>query len=101
MSDSESVLSSSQENDQSQEFDHDDQNSDYTDGSFDDENTCTIRGKWIYDSSETIDDMIACLQREIETLTELKENGWYLADKVYDDYAILRRNPQTEVEATD
>lgn len=86
MSDSESVISSSQNHE-------DDRSTDYTNETFDEENTCTIRGKWVYDGSETIDEMIACLQREIEALTELKEAGWYLADRVDDDYAILRREP--------
>lgn len=102
MSDSESVISSSQDNEHSQGCEHcDDQSSDYTNDSFDEENTCTIRGKWIYDGSQTIDEMIACLQREIEILIELKQNGWYLVDKVYDDYAIVRRDVEaTEAETT-
>jgi hypothetical protein len=101
MSDSESVISSSQDNEQSQECEHcDDQSSAYTDDNFDEENTCTIRGKWLYDGSQTIDEMIACLGREIEILTELKQNGWYLVDKVYDDYAILRREVEPEQELT-
>lgn len=101
MSDSESIISSSQDNDECQECEHcNDQSSDYTDDSFDEENTCTVRGKWLYDGSQTIDEMIACLEREIEVLKELKDNGWYLIDKVYDDYAILRRDVQPDAPAT-
>jgi hypothetical protein len=88
MSDSESVISSSQDNEE-----HDETSTAYTDdSSCDEENTCTIRGKWIFDGSESIDDMIACLQKEVDILTELKENGWFLTQKVDDDYAFLRRD---------
>lgn len=92
MSYSESVISSSNDS----VDDIEDTGTEFTDDSFDEENSCTIRGKWIYDGSVSIDEMIACLQKEVEILRELKENGWYLVDKVYDDYAILRREPVNE-----
>lgn len=92
MSESESVISSSQEYDNEDccEF-NEEANSSYTEDD-DNENTCTIRGKWIFDGSQSIDDMIACLQKEIEILTDLKESGWHLVDTVHDDWAILRRD---------
>lgn len=94
MSESESVISSSQEHDNEEccEFDED-ANTCYTDDD-DNENSCTIRGKWIFDGSHSIDDMIACLQKEIEILTDLKESGWRLVDTVHDDWAFLRRDEE-------
>ncbi len=94
MSDSESVISSSHENEGVD--DTCDTCTEFTEDSYDEENSCTIRGKWIYDGSVSIDEMIACLQKEIEILRDLKESGWYLVDKVNDDYAILRRDPVDE-----
>lgn len=95
MSESESVISSSQEHDNEEccEFDED-ANTCYTDDDDDNENSCTIRGKWIFDGSHSIDDMIACLQKEIEILTDLKESGWRLVDTVHDDWAFLRRDEE-------
>lgn len=60
-----------------------------------DENNNILRGKWIYDGSTTIDEMIECLQREITLLTDLKTDGWYLTHKVEDDYAFIRRDVVT------
>jgi hypothetical protein len=62
---------------------------------FDDENNSILRGKWIYDGSTTIDEMIECLQREIILLTDLKTDGWYVSHKVEDDYAFIRRGVDT------
>ena len=71
----------------------------YTDNSddddFDDENNSILRGKWIYDESTSIDEMIECLQREIRLLTDLKTDGWYLTRQVEDDYAFIRRDVVT------
>lgn len=55
----------------------------------DDERSCILRGKWMYDGSKTIDEMIAALQREITLLTDLKNDGWDLEHEVQDDYAYL------------
>jgi len=60
-----------------------------TDDEFDEENTCILRGKWVYDGSKTIDEMIAALQKEISLLSDLKSDGWTLAKEVQDDYAYL------------
>ena len=63
---------------------------------FDDENNSVLRGKWIYDGSNTIDEMIECLQNEIRFLTDLKTDGWFLTQTVNDDYAFIRREaPQS------
>ncbi len=72
---------SSDEEDEEEEEDEDD-----------DENTNIIRGKWIYDGSKTIDDMIECLRREIGLLEDFKSEGWYVESEVQDDYAYLRRD---------
>ena len=98
MSDSESVISGSSTHSEDcdcEQYINDDNTSSYSKDDYDDENSCIIRGKWVYDGSQSIDEMIACLQREIEILTELKENGWFLVEKVYDDYAFLRRNVES------
>lgn len=61
---------------------------------FDDENNNILRGKWIYDGSKTIDEMIECLHREIKLLTDLKNDGWSLSHEVNDDYAFITREPK-------
>lgn len=57
----------------------------------DDENKSILRGKWLYDGSKTIDDMIECLEKEIKFLADLKNDGWFLTDEVVDDYAFIQR----------
>lgn len=61
----------------------------------DDEHSCILRGKWMYDGSKTIDDMIAALQREITLLTDLKNDGWVVEHEVQDDYAYLVKEETT------
>ncbi len=73
-----------------------DEDASYTDSyseDFDEENNTILRGKWIYDGSKTIDDMVECLRREIRLLSDLKNDGWRLKDEVSDDYAFLEREP--------
>jgi hypothetical protein len=55
----------------------------------DDDKVSILRGKWIYDGSISIDEMIEALQREIALLNDLKNDGWILRDKVSDDHAVL------------
>lgn len=55
----------------------------------DDDKVSILRGKWIYDGSISIDEMIEALQREIALLNDLKEDGWVLQEKVSDDHAVL------------
>ena len=57
----------------------------------DDENKSILRGKWLYDGSKTIDDMIECLEKEIKFLVDLKNDGWFLTEEVVDDYAFIQR----------
>lgn len=52
----------------------------------------TVRGKWIFDGSETIDDMVNCLEVFIEDLKNLKGEGYELMDTIIDDYGFLGRN---------
>ena len=59
------------------------------DDEMDDDKTSILRGKWIYDGSTSIDEMIEALQREIYLLGDLKEDGWVLQEPVIDDHAIL------------
>jgi hypothetical protein len=49
-----------------------------------------LRGKWIYDGSKSIDDMILRLQQESVLLEDLKRDGWYLVNEVSHDYACIR-----------
>lgn len=55
------------------------------------ENALTIRGKWIYDDCETIEQMILALKAQIETLEHLQKEGWFLQADVVDDYARLQK----------
>jgi hypothetical protein len=61
---------------------------------YDDEHSCILRGKWMYDGSKTLDEMIAALQREITLLSDLKNDGWVLEHEVQDDYAYIVK-PET------
>lgn len=65
---------------------------DETDSEYDSQHDAIIRGKWVYDGCDTIDEMIARLEREAEYLLGLKDEGWQLRSRVVDDYAFLR-NP--------
>ena len=60
-----------------------------SDDEFDEESTCILRGKWVYDGSKTIDEMINALQKEIDLLSDLKSDGWTLVKEVHDDHAYL------------
>lgn len=51
----------------------------------------TERGKNVYNGSENIDQMIECLQKRIEHLENLQEEGWELRETVEFDYAFLIR----------
>jgi hypothetical protein len=82
-SDSSECLSTSQEDsdDVSEEDDEYDE--------LEDDKVSILRGKWIYDGSSSIEEMIESLQREIALLNDLKEDGWVLQEKVSDDHAVL------------
>lgn len=53
------------------------------------DNSLWIRAKWIYDGSRTIDEMIQCLEGQIQYLLQLKAEGWELREPVQDDYGFL------------
>jgi hypothetical protein len=59
----------------------------------DDDNTIGIRFKWLADNAKSIDDIVVCLQREMEWYKKLKEEGWELCGPVQDDYGWLRKKP--------
>lgn len=84
----------------SDDDDHETSDSDEDLSGLVDDNSCILRGKWIYDGSETIDDMIAALQREIHLLTELKADGWQVDGVVEDDYAHLCKDVPTSEDET-
>lgn len=54
-----------------------------------DDKSSVLRGKWLYDGSNNIDEMIEALQREITLLEDLKKDGWTLQEKVMNDHAYL------------
>lgn len=56
-----------------------------------DEDEITIRGKWIFDGSETIDDMIKQLDGVKKYLIDLKNDNFELINTIDDDYGFLRR----------
>jgi len=64
--------------------------------------SCIIRGKWLYDGCNTIDEMIERLRREITLLEDLKREGWVLEHKVEDDYAYMHLMgvPEVPVESS-
>lgn len=52
----------------------------------------TRRAKWMWDDSETIDDMIAQTEAKLDRLRKLKDAGWEVdpdTTPVTDDYAYL------------
>ena len=73
----------------------DEGNSEEEQEDYDDEHSCILRGKWMYDGSKTLDEMIAALQREVTLLTDLKNDGWVLEQEVQDDYAYIVK-PETQ-----
>jgi hypothetical protein len=54
-------------------------------------NDIIIRGKWMMDGADSIDEAIEMLQNEIEGLKAYKEEGWELQEPIRDDYGFLRR----------
>lgn len=51
--------------------------------------TGIIHGKWLYDGSKSIDEMIAALNEQLEELQAMKEAGVTLSDEADNDYAFL------------
>lgn len=69
----------------SKEEDDEEENIDYDDES----KYLTIRGKWLFDGCNNIDEMILSLESQIKELKKLKEDGWILGSRSFDDYSIL------------
>jgi hypothetical protein len=61
---------------------------DYTEN---DDKHCILHGRWIYDGSNSIDEMIEALQREIALLEDLKQDGWVLQEKVVNDNVYFEK----------
>jgi len=68
----------------------------YDNSELDDDKTSILHGRWIYDGSNSIDEMIEALEKEIALLKDLKEDGWVLKEQVMNDYAILVKEDDTE-----
>jgi hypothetical protein len=63
----------------------------------DDEDYEIIRAKWMFDGASTLDEVIAKLERHIEYIKSLKEEGYELTNTIDDDYGFIRqRKPPTE-----
>lgn len=62
------------------------------DDSESEDDKCILRGKWMYDGSRSIDDMIAALEREVALLRDLQNDGWVVEGVIENDYACLRKN---------
>ena len=82
-----------------QDRDQDTENeSDYEDPSEEldkeEENIC-IRAKWSIDDASTIDEAVEKLNRFIEYLTSLKNEGWEFREPIQDDYGFLYKKEPT------
>lgn len=55
------------------------------------ENIC-IRAKWSIDNANTIDEAIEKLNRFIEYLRSLKNEGWEFREPIQDDYGFLYKS---------
>ena len=69
---------------------------DDSDGVGNDENSCVLRGKWMYDGSTSLEEMIDALHREIALLEDLQRDGWVLVDTVHDDFAYLCKDDKID-----
>jgi len=88
-----SVSYSNTENSTSSETEDETSSDDYI---VNDDKHCILQGRWLYDNSNSIDEMIEILQREIALLTDLKNDGWVLQGKVMDDHAYLVKVDENE-----
>ena len=61
------------------------------DDSESEDDKCILRGKWMYDGSRSIDEMIAALEREVVLLRDLQNDGWVVEGVIENDYACLRK----------
>lgn len=76
-----------QDQDQDQDSDYENP-SEELDDEHEEENIC-IRAKWSIDNASTIDEAIEKLNRFIEYLTSLKNEGWEFREPIQDDYGFL------------
>lgn len=72
------------------ESDYEDQ-SEELDDEEEEENIC-IRAKWSIDDASTIDEAIEKLNRFIEYLRSLKNEGWEFREPIQDDYGFLYKS---------
>jgi hypothetical protein len=64
----------------------------------DEEDYEIIRAKWMFDGASTLDEVIVKLERHIEYIKSLKEEGYELTNTIDDDYGFIRqRKPDTNV----
>jgi hypothetical protein len=74
--------------DRDQESDYEDPSEELDDEHEEEENIC-IRAKWSIDNASTIDEAVEKLNRFIEYLTSLKNEGWEFREPIQDDYGFL------------
>jgi len=74
--------------DRDQDSDYEDASEELDDEEEEEENIC-IRAKWSIDNASTIDEAVEKLNRFIEYLTSLKNEGWEFREPIQDDYGFL------------
>lgn len=84
-----SLVDDTDEDDEYEDDEYEDDDDDFEE--FDDDHSCIIKGRWIYDGSNSIDEMIEVLQREIALLEDMKQDGWVLKEKVMNDCAYFEK----------
>lgn len=57
----------------------------------DESTTQVLRGKWMFDGAKTLEEVITRLEEQIDTIKELKKDGWELIGPVEDDYGFLKQ----------
>lgn len=58
----------------------------------DDFDSTVLRGKWMFDGANNLDEVIEKLNRFIQNIQQLKIDGWELIGTIDDDYGIMRKN---------
>lgn len=59
-----------------------------------DSDTEILRAKWMFDGAKTLDEVITCLEKQIEYIKALQEDGWELTGPVDDDYGFMKQKQE-------
>lgn len=68
-----------------------DEEAEYDEEEEDTENTITLRCKWIMDDAKTLDEGIEKVEKFIDYLKSLRDEGWEFEQPMNDDWGFLRR----------